>query len=92
MSFRTSQNVTVQETPVQKPQVQRGYSSVTFRIFVSASGARTYVRVGWKAGNWEKSENKGSRRYRGIVIKKRLCLDVEMRFPWASFKCLHTVP
>lgn len=77
MSFRTSQNATVQETPVlkqvQKPQVQRGYSSVTFRIFVSASGARIYVTVGWRAGNWEKSENKGSRRYRGIVIKKRLC-------------------
>lgn len=49
-----------------------------------------YVRVGWRAGNWEKSESKGSRRYRGIVIKKHLCLDVEMRFP--SFKCLHTVP
>lgn len=62
MSFRTSQNVTVQETPVlkqvQKPQVQRGDSSVTFRLFVSASGARIYVKVRWRAGNWEKSKSK----------------------------------
>lgn len=38
MSFRTSQNATVQETPVlkevQKPQVQRGYSSVTGSLFL----------------------------------------------------------
>lgn len=66
VSCRISQNVTIKETPVLK-QVSvettsgKGVtSSVAFRIFVSAFGARIYVKVGWRAVIWGKSESKGS--------------------------------
>lgn len=92
VSSRTSQNVTIEETPVllQVGAETTSGKGVTVQLPLKFLFLLEQESVSeWDGGEWRKSDSEevGERR----IMLQMLCLKVQVTFPWASCKCLHIV-